>query len=68
MKLSKSIVAGAVGLSLALSAGAAVAKDFRLGLITPPPHVWTKAADAFGAELAEKSNGAHTVQVFPSRS
>ncbi|WP_421878197.1 TRAP transporter substrate-binding protein [Pacificispira sp.] len=67
MKLSKSIVAGAVGLSLALSAGAAVAKDFRLGLITPPPHVWTKAADAFGAELAEKSNGAHTVQVFPSR-
>ncbi|MBO6837089.1 MAG: TRAP transporter substrate-binding protein [Alphaproteobacteria bacterium] len=67
MKLSKSIVAGAVGLSLALSAGAAVAKDFRLGLITPPPHVWTKAAEAFGAELAEKSNGAHTVQVFPSR-
>ncbi|MEC9266432.1 MAG: TRAP transporter substrate-binding protein [Pseudomonadota bacterium] len=67
MKLSKSIVAGAVGLSLALSAGGAVAKDFRLGLITPPPHVWTKAAEAFGAELAEKSNGAHTVQVFPSR-
>ncbi|MEQ8829449.1 MAG: TRAP transporter substrate-binding protein [Alphaproteobacteria bacterium] len=67
MKLSKSIVAGAVGLSLALSAGVAVAKDFRLGLITPPPHVWTKAAEAFGAELAEKSNGAHTVQVFPSR-
>ncbi len=67
MKLSKSIVAGAVGLSLALSAGAAVAKDFRLGLITPPPHVWTKAAEAFGAELAVKSNGAHTVQVFPSR-
>lgn len=67
MKLHKSIVAGAVGLSLALSAGAAAAKDFRLGLITPPPHVWTKAADAFGAELAEKSNDAHSVQVFPSR-
>lgn len=67
MKLHKSIVAGAVGLSLALSAGTAMAKEFRLGLITPPPHVWTKAADAFGAELAEKSNGAHSVQVFPSR-
>ncbi len=67
MKLSKSIVAGAVGLSLALSAGAAMAKDFRIGLITPPPHVWTKAAEAFGAELAEKSNGAHSLQVFPSQ-
>lgn len=43
------------------------AKDFRLGLITPPPHIWTKAAEAFGAELAEKSNQAHSVAVFPAR-
>jgi len=42
-------------------------KDFRLGLLTPPPHIWTKAAESFGAELNEKSGGAHTVQVFPSR-
>ncbi len=42
-------------------------KDFRLGLLTPPPHIWTRAAEAFGAELNEKSGGAHTVQVFPSR-
>lgn len=60
------------GVAFALSATfiAAVpasADDFRLGLITPPPHIWTKAADAFGAELAEESNGAHSVTVFPAR-
>ena len=38
----------------------------RLGLITPPPHIWTKAAEAFGAELAEATEGRLTVQVFPS--
>ena len=52
---------------LAVSAVTARAKDFRLGLITPPPHIWTKAAEAFGAELAEASGGAHSVSVFPAR-
>jgi len=46
---------------------AAQAEEFRLGLITPPPHIWTKAAEAFGAELAERSDGAHSVTVFPAR-
>lgn len=50
-----------------LTTGVAHAKDFRLGLITPPPHVWTKAAEAFGAELAETSGGEHSITVFPAR-
>ncbi|PID35880.1 MAG: C4-dicarboxylate ABC transporter substrate-binding protein [Rhodobacterales bacterium] len=45
----------------------AQANDFRLGLITPPPHIWTKAAEAFGEELKTASDGAHTVTVFPAR-
>lgn len=56
--------------SLALAAigtSTAQARDFRLGLITPPPHIWTKAAEAFGTELAEKSEKAHSVSVFPAR-
>ena len=53
--------------AVGLAGQAAIAKDFRLGLITPPPHVWTKAAEAFGTELAEKSGGAHGVTVFPAR-
>lgn len=52
---------------LVASAVAGQANEFRLGLITPPPHIWTKAAEAFGAELSEKSGGAHSVSVFPAR-
>ncbi|MCG8627015.1 MAG: TRAP transporter substrate-binding protein [Proteobacteria bacterium] len=48
-------------------AGGAVAEEFRLGLITPPPHIWTKAAEAFADELADKSGGKHSVTVFPAR-
>ena len=65
MKRIASLLAGA---ALTLCAALpATAKDFRLGLITPPPHIWTKAAEAFGAELAETSGGAHSVTVFPAR-
>ena len=59
-----SLVAAAMAATFSMAAHAA---EFRLGLITPPPHIWTKAAGAFGAELAEKSGGAHSVSVFPSR-
>jgi len=52
---------------VAASSLAAQAEEFRLGLITPPPHIWTKAAEAFGAELNDASGGAHSVSVFPAR-
>lgn len=52
---------------IAASAMSAQADEFRLGLITPPPHIWTKAAAAFGAELADISGGSHSVSVFPAR-
>ncbi|MEM9524495.1 MAG: TRAP transporter substrate-binding protein [Pseudomonadota bacterium] len=65
MKHALKLVAGA---ALAMSSAfAAQAEEFRLGLITPPPHIWTKAAEAFGAELAEASGGVHSVSVFPAR-
>ena len=65
MKHFKKLIAGAT--LLAASTLTAQAEEFRLGLITPPPHIWTKAAEAFGAELAEASGGAHSVSVFPAR-
>lgn len=43
------------------------AKDFKLGLITPPQHIWTQAARAFSADISQRSNGRHTISVFPSR-
>ena len=65
MKIMINAFAGAA-IALATSAPG-FAEEFRLGLITPPPHVWTKAAEAFGAELAEASDGEHSVTVFPAR-
>ena len=63
----KNVTALAFAAATALGTQPAQADDFRLGLITPPPHVWTKAAEAFGAELSEQSGGAHSVTVFPAR-
>ncbi|MEQ8899035.1 MAG: TRAP transporter substrate-binding protein [Roseovarius sp.] len=65
MKIMINAFAGAA-IALASSAPG-FAEEFRLGLITPPPHVWTKAAEAFGAELTEASGGEHSVTVFPAR-
>ncbi|SEO96179.1 tripartite ATP-independent transporter solute receptor, DctP family [Salinihabitans flavidus] len=60
--------AAAVAAALTLGAAtAAQAAEFRLGLITPPPHIWTRAAESFAADLNEASGGDHSVTVFPSR-
>ena len=56
----------ALGIAV-LGVSVAQAKEFRLGLITPPPHVWTKAAAAFGEDLSAQTGGAHSVSVFPAR-
>lgn len=65
MKHVSKIIASAA--LFAASSVATQADEFRLGLITPPPHIWTKAAEAFGADLDEASNGAHSISVFPAR-
>ncbi|WP_435141741.1 TRAP transporter substrate-binding protein [Pseudopelagicola sp. nBUS_19] len=65
MKYFKKLLTSAA--LLAMSSLTVQADEFRLGLITPPPHIWTKAAEAFGAELAEASDGAHSLSVFPAR-
>jgi len=40
--------------------------SLRLGLITPPPDVWTRNADVFADEVAAASEGRVEVTVFPS--
>ncbi|BCL73726.1 C4-dicarboxylate ABC transporter permease (plasmid) [Vibrio nigripulchritudo] len=54
-------------LALVTSGSSLHAKELRLGLITPPPHIWTQSANEFAKELAEASNGELSVKVFPSR-
>lgn len=53
--------------ALAASTLTAQARDFRLGLITPPQHLWSTEAEAFAATLAERSDGEHSVSVFPAQ-
>jgi TRAP-type C4-dicarboxylate transport system substrate-binding protein len=58
-------------LSLALSIVAfagfpAQAKEYRIGLITPPPHQWTKAAQDVADTLKAKSEDRISLAVFPS--
>ncbi|MBT0958460.1 TRAP transporter substrate-binding protein [Alphaproteobacteria bacterium KMM 3653] len=65
--VQKALGGAALAAMAALTSTAALAEDFRLGLITPPNHVWTRAAEAFGTELAETSGSAHSVTVFPAQ-
>lgn len=62
MKLFKALAA-----ALALSgATMAQAQDLRIGLITPPPHQWTKSATHLAETLASESNGRLKLSVFPA--
>lgn len=60
---------GFAALALAGIAGmtpaTADAQNMRIGLITPPSHVWSQAAVAMGEELAEATDGRITLQAFP---
>lgn len=56
----------AIAACLTLPASVAVAKDLRLGIITPPSHQWAKSAEAFAKDVAEASGGNLKVLVFPS--
>lgn len=51
---------------LARAQGVVGTRTLRIGLITPPPHNWTRTAAAFGEALAEASDGRLSLSVFPS--
>jgi TRAP-type C4-dicarboxylate transport system substrate-binding protein len=43
------------------------AEELRMGLITPPSHIWTQAAFRLGVELEKVSNGRYSLIIYPSR-
>jgi TRAP-type transport system periplasmic protein len=57
---------GALVCLLGLMPGTALADRFRMGVPTPPGHVWTIEADAYAAEFGEQTRGAHSISVFPA--
>lgn len=62
----KTVLGGLTAIGLALSISAANAADYRLGLITPPPHKWTKTAEQAAAEIKERTGGRIDITIFPS--
>lgn len=48
------------------AAAAAEARELRMGLITPPSHVWTQVAQRMAEKLPEASKGELTLAVFPA--
>ena len=59
------IVTLATGLAFALPA-AAQERAFRLGLITPPVHVWNQEVAALDETLQERSDGRFSITAYPS--
>lgn len=60
-----STLAALVGLALP-SLASAQDREFRVGLITPPVHVWNQEVEAMGKTLGEMSEGRFSVSQFPS--
>jgi hypothetical protein len=45
----------------------AEAREFKLGLITPPTHIWTASAESFGAALQQATDGRLSLTVYPAQ-
>ncbi len=55
-----------IGATIALAPALAGAQDMRIGMITPPSHLWTQAAESMGDDLEAATDGRITLQTFPS--
>lgn len=63
--MRKTLLAAVAGATLALPA-MAQEREFRLGLITPPVHVWNQEVAAMNETLQERSGGRFSIVAFPS--
>lgn len=64
----RAILAGSAATAAALAAPALAqsTREFRIGMITPPAHVWNQEATALNATLRELSSNRFGSAVFPS--
>lgn len=65
MKMNRTL--GSLVAALSLLAGTAMAevREMRMGIVTPPSHVWTKVGERIAERLPEASGGSMTLSVFP---
>ena len=66
ISLRNLLTAASVASCMTLLSLPAMAQDFRLGLITPPSHHWTQAAQRFAEDVETATEGRHSVTVFPA--
>ncbi|MCI2394865.1 TRAP transporter substrate-binding protein [Aliiroseovarius sediminis] len=66
MKLTGIAASICAAITFVPSATIAQDREFSVGLITPPAHVWNKEAAAMGDTLGELSGGRFSVALFPS--
>ncbi|MFW5641264.1 MAG: TRAP transporter substrate-binding protein [Roseicyclus sp.] len=62
--IARAVMAAAAAVAPALAL--AQEREFRVGLITPPVHVWNQQVAAMGETLSELSDGRFSVAIFPS--
>ncbi len=61
------VAAAAVVLGFGLKDGVlAQSREFKIGLITPPAHVWNQEVAALNETLKERSGGRFSLAIFPS--
>lgn len=62
-RFADAAIAASLFASTVATAGAA---EYRMGLITPPPHQWTVTANEAADEIREKTDGRVDILIFPS--
>lgn len=55
-----------LSVSLLTASPLVLAKELRLGMITPPQHIWTQTAERFADAVDERSDGALSIALFPA--
>jgi tripartite ATP-independent transporter DctP family solute receptor len=65
MKAAK-FLAAVAAIVAGLQSAPASAEKYRLGLITPPPHQWSKSAESLARRIKEATEGRVDISVFPS--
>jgi tripartite ATP-independent transporter DctP family solute receptor len=57
---------GALAFLIPLLPEGVLADRFRMGVPTPPGHVWTIEANAYARRFEERTEGEHSIAVFPA--
>ncbi|WP_158967189.1 TRAP transporter substrate-binding protein [Chachezhania sediminis] len=61
------LLTGAIALAVSgLAAVSAAAEDYRLGLITPPSHMWSVTATRMAEDIKAQTDGRVNILIFPS--